>query len=61
MQEQSIFIEALEKETPAERAAFLDSVCAGDSALRERIERLLRRHEQDDSFLTQPLLPPTPP
>ena len=41
MQEQSIFIEALEREDPAERAAFLDQACAGDAALRERIERLL--------------------
>jgi WD40 repeat protein/serine/threonine protein kinase len=54
MQEQSIFIEALEKEDPAERAAFLDRVCASDSALRQRIERLLHRHEQADSFLDSP-------
>jgi serine/threonine protein kinase len=51
MQEQSIFIEALEKEDPAERAAFLDQVCAADSALRRRIEKLLQRHEQAGNFL----------
>jgi serine/threonine protein kinase/tetratricopeptide (TPR) repeat protein len=51
MQEQAIFIEALEKEDPAARAAFLDHVCAGDAALRERIERLLQRHAEPDSFL----------
>jgi serine/threonine protein kinase len=51
MHEQSIFIEALEKEDPAERAAFLDRACADDFALRERIERLLQRHEQAGSFL----------
>jgi hypothetical protein len=57
MQEQSIFIEALEREDPAERAAFLDRVCAGDQALRDRIERLLRRHEQGGSFLDAPAPP----
>src|SRR6516164_727544 len=51
MREQSIFIEAMEKENPAERAAYLDSVCAGDPTLRERIEKLLQRHEQNDDFL----------
>jgi WD40 repeat protein/serine/threonine protein kinase len=51
MQEESIFIDALEREDPAERAAFLDQACAGHPALRGRIERLLRRHEQADGFL----------
>jgi serine/threonine protein kinase len=51
MQAQSIFIEALEKTDPAERAAFLDRVCAGDMALRQRIDRLLQQHRTDDSFL----------
>jgi hypothetical protein len=57
MQEQSIFIGALEKEGPAERAAYLDHVCAGDPALRQRIERLLQRHEHPDSFLEAPARP----
>jgi serine/threonine protein kinase/tetratricopeptide (TPR) repeat protein len=54
MQEESIFIEALAKADPAERAAFLDRACAGDEALRRRIERLLARHGQPDSFLEAP-------
>ena len=54
MQEQTIFVEALEKEDPAERAAFLDRACAGDPVLRQRIERLLQRHGQSDSFLENP-------
>jgi len=54
MQEESIFIAALEKADAADRAAFLDQACAGDEALRERIERLLRRHEQTDSLLDPP-------
>ncbi len=54
MNEQSLFIEALERHDPAERAAFLDQVCAGDPALRQRLERLLQRHQKDDSFLESP-------
>src|SRR5437588_5181073 len=54
MEEQSIFIEALEKDDPAERAAFLDRTCAADLALRQRVERLLQRHEQPGSFLESP-------
>ncbi|HVC92560.1 MAG TPA: serine/threonine-protein kinase, partial [Pirellulales bacterium] len=58
VQEQSLFIEALEKEDPTQRAAFLDQVCAGDPALRQRIERLLERHQQADSFLESPAAAP---
>src|SRR5262245_7514429 len=54
MQEQSIFIEALERENPAERAAFLDRACAADPALRQRVERLLQRHQQAGPFLEPP-------
>jgi eukaryotic-like serine/threonine-protein kinase len=54
MQEQSLFIEVLEKQDPAARAAFLDQACAGDGALRERIERLLQRHQQAGGFLESP-------
>src|SRR5262249_53475252 len=32
--------------TPAERAAFLDRACAGDAALRRRLESLLRAHDE---------------
>jgi serine/threonine protein kinase len=54
MNEQSLFIEALEKQDSAERAAFLDQRCAGDPVLRQRLERLLQRHQQADSFLETP-------
>ncbi|MCI0642313.1 MAG: protein kinase [Gemmataceae bacterium] len=54
MQEQSIFIEALEKADPAERAAFLDQACAGDPVLRQRLDRLLARHQHGGSFLDSP-------
>jgi WD40 repeat protein/serine/threonine protein kinase len=51
MSERAIFIAALEKDDPAERAAFLDEACADDRPLRQRIERLLKAHEPADSFL----------
>ena len=50
--------------TGAARATYLDQACAGDSALRDRIEVLLRAHELAQSFLTSPLtrpvVPPSP-
>jgi serine/threonine protein kinase/Flp pilus assembly protein TadD len=54
VQEQSLFIEALEREDPAERAAYLDRACAGDTALRQRVERLLQRHQQAANLLEAP-------
>jgi serine/threonine protein kinase/tetratricopeptide (TPR) repeat protein len=54
MNEQSLFIEALEMHDPAEQAAFLDQMCAGNPVLRQRLERLLQRHQQADSFLESP-------
>jgi serine/threonine protein kinase/tetratricopeptide (TPR) repeat protein len=56
MVEHSIFIEALEREDPAERAAYLDQACGRDPALRRRLERLLQRHQQAESFLESPAL-----
>jgi serine/threonine protein kinase/tetratricopeptide (TPR) repeat protein len=49
-----IFLAAIEKPTPAERAAFLDQVCAGDAALRQRVEALLQAHDEPGSFLNKP-------
>ena len=54
MDEQSIFLQSLEKETPEERAAWLDEVCGSETPLRQRIEALLRKHDQANSFLEQP-------
>jgi len=39
---------------PAERAAYLDEACAGEPALRLRVEELLRAHEQAEDFLEAP-------
>src|SRR5436190_10183480 len=60
MHEQSLFIEALEKAGPAERAAFLDRACGADSALRERLERLLAHHAVAASGPELPLVVPPP-
>jgi serine/threonine protein kinase len=54
MNERDIFLEALRKESPAERSAYLDRACAGDVALRRRLEVLLQAHGQAGSFLERP-------
>jgi serine/threonine protein kinase len=51
MNEESIFLEALRKETPQARAAFLDEACAGNADLRRSVEMLLRAHEKAGDFL----------
>jgi hypothetical protein len=52
---ESIFFAALGKTSSAERAAYLDEACHGDTELRRRVERLLEAHPQVGSFLEQPL------
>src|SRR5262245_46588720 len=61
MQEDSIFLEALEKDSPEARAAFLDQACAGNVELRAVVERLLQAHERADKVLPDhaPWLPGT--
>ena len=54
MGEETIFVAALEKSTPAERAAYLDGACGVDSELRRRVEALLRAHEQSGDLLDPP-------
>jgi serine/threonine protein kinase/Flp pilus assembly protein TadD len=49
--EESLFAQALEIETPAERAAFLDRACANNPALRAEVEALLRAHERSGDLL----------
>jgi WD40 repeat protein/serine/threonine protein kinase len=49
---------AIEKSTPAERAAYLDAACGQDQELRARIMGLLAAHEGAGSFLEQPLFKP---
>jgi serine/threonine-protein kinase len=45
-----LFAAALERE-PAERAAFLDSVCGDDRELRREVEKMLKCDEQAGSFI----------
>ena len=53
MTEETLFTAALEKGKGAERATFLDVACAGDAAMRRRVEALLGSHEQA-GFLMMP-------
>ena len=50
----SLFEAAVEIESLAERAAFLDESCGNDAELREQLEQLLASHEQAESSLEQP-------
>src|SRR5437867_3248323 len=52
--EREIFVEAIDKATPAERAAYLDGACGKDPLLRQRVEDLLAKHFQQDSFMKGP-------
>jgi WD40 repeat protein/serine/threonine protein kinase len=56
MNERTIFLNALEARDPERRCAYLDFACAGNPALRERIEALLRSHQQLDTFLEVPAI-----
>ena len=53
MNEQSIFIAALEHGT-AERGAYLELACEGDPVLLQRVQKLLAAHEEAASFMGQP-------
>src|SRR6266542_2367304 len=55
MTEREVFEAALEL-SPEIRTAFLDSACGGDTALRQRLEALLSKHDQAGSFLEQPVV-----
>jgi serine/threonine protein kinase/predicted Zn-dependent protease len=50
----AVFDQAAEVADPGARAVFLDRACAGDAALRERVEALLRAHDAAGSFLAHP-------
>ncbi len=54
MNEREIYTGALERESAAERAAFLDGACLGDEALRQRLEALLGEHAKLGSFMESP-------
>src|SRR5437867_2015548 len=60
MTAEEILQAAVEKRTPAERAAYLDGACGQDVAMRTRLGGLLRAHEAAGSFLEQSLFAPPP-
>lgn len=50
----SIFNNALELDDPAARARYVNEACAGDGVLFERVEKLLRAHDEAGAFFSQP-------
>src|SRR5216683_4285295 len=50
----SIFLAAVENHTPSQWDGYLDEACAGDPELRQRVEVLLRAHQQANSLLDCP-------
>jgi serine/threonine protein kinase/tetratricopeptide (TPR) repeat protein len=54
--EETIFLQALERQTPAEQQLYLDAACADDLELRRRVEGLLRLHEQAGRCLEDPTI-----
>jgi len=59
MKTEDIFLEAVERPTPSERADFLARACGDDPALRDRIEGLIASHEQAGTFLEGALFDPS--
>jgi len=57
---QAVFLAAIEQHDLAHRAAFADGECGADFALRQRVEALLRAHDQPDSLLDQPVVASAP-
>jgi tetratricopeptide (TPR) repeat protein len=52
-QTESVFAAAVALADPAERTAYLDQACAGNPALRARIDALLRAHDRAGHLLDQ--------
>jgi eukaryotic-like serine/threonine-protein kinase len=57
MNEESLFVAALEMDDDSVRRAFLDGACAGDVELRRRVEQLLSAHEKTLGILDQSEIP----
>ena len=58
MNDETLFHRVIEA-PPHERAALLEKACAGDAAMRQRIETLLKAHENPGSFMEKPVLAAT--
>jgi serine/threonine protein kinase/tetratricopeptide (TPR) repeat protein len=57
MGERELFIEALQRREPAERAAYLELACAADETLRRRVEELLEAHAGASAVIKETVLP----
>ncbi len=51
---EAIFTSALQRPSAGERTAYVDGACGDDIALRERVQELLRAHEDAATFLSLP-------
>ena len=51
MNEQEIYISAMNRQDPDERQQFIQEACGDDVALRERVEKLIRHSDQVGDFL----------
>ena len=56
MNEEEIFVEAIEIADRTQRQAFLDKACAGNASLRSSIDALLSMHDTAGDFLETPAL-----
>ena len=54
MTERTIFLDALEKTDPVERAAYLQETCGDNALLRQRVEQLLKAFDEAGSFMVAP-------
>ncbi len=59
MSELDLFSDALVRNDPGERAAFLDRACAGNPDLRHRMDALLAGHVRGENPLNRPPVDPT--
>jgi WD40 repeat protein len=55
---EAVFAAAMQIASAIDRTAYLDATCAGDAVLRQRVEALLRAHDEAGSFLEKPVLAP---
>src|SRR5262245_42226594 len=55
MTEEQVFLAALDLDSPADRAAYLETACGGDAELRRRVEELLAAHFKSGVFLDEPV------
>ncbi len=53
--EKSIFLDALDIESPSDRAAFIEAACQGNPELLASVSALLREHEREDNPIDKPI------